>query len=211
MMVALAACCFGSITILVTIAAQGGASLLTILVGRYVIGAATLFLLVGGIGALRMSRGRRARLIALGGGGQAVHVVGGPARTAVRDQPDLQPLAAGLPGDVLYGGVAAAVLRDDEDDSGHVREVGERGAPAMAFLVADDDLAGGKTAAVVAGAEAGRPGRRHLDGPWVRPGRHDGHQHPADQGDEYGARDEGCGDAVAGEGPGKPLPALAAA
>lgn len=72
LLVALAACCFGSITILATIAGRGGASLMTILVGRYLLGAAVLFVLVGGAGALGMARGRRARLIALGGGGQAV-------------------------------------------------------------------------------------------------------------------------------------------
>jgi drug/metabolite transporter (DMT)-like permease len=71
-MVALSACCFGSITILVTIAQRAGASLLTILVWRYVLGAATLALLSGGIAALAAARGRRVRLIALGGGGQAV-------------------------------------------------------------------------------------------------------------------------------------------
>jgi drug/metabolite transporter (DMT)-like permease len=72
LLVALSACCFGSITILVTIASRGGASLLTILVGRYLLGAATLVLLAGGVGALRAAGGRRARLVALGGGGQAV-------------------------------------------------------------------------------------------------------------------------------------------
>lgn len=70
--VALAACCFGSITILVTMAQRAGAPLLTILVWRYLLGAATLVLLSGGISALGAARGRRGRLIALGGGGQAV-------------------------------------------------------------------------------------------------------------------------------------------
>lgn len=71
-LVALSACCFGSITILVTIAQRAGAPLLTILVWRYVLGAAALVLLAGGRSALATARGRRARLIALGGGGQAV-------------------------------------------------------------------------------------------------------------------------------------------
>jgi drug/metabolite transporter (DMT)-like permease len=71
-MVALSACCFGSITILVTIAQRAGASLLTILVWRYLLGAATLVLLSGGVAALASARGRRVRLLALGGGGQAV-------------------------------------------------------------------------------------------------------------------------------------------
>jgi drug/metabolite transporter (DMT)-like permease len=71
-MVALSACCFGSITILVTIAQRAGASLLTILVWRYLLGAGTLALLSGGVVALAAARGRRIRLLALGGGGQAV-------------------------------------------------------------------------------------------------------------------------------------------
>jgi drug/metabolite transporter (DMT)-like permease len=71
-MVALSACCFGSITILVTIAQRAGAPLLTILVWRYLLGAATLALLSGGMAALATARGRRLRLLALGGGGQAV-------------------------------------------------------------------------------------------------------------------------------------------
>jgi len=72
LLVALAACCFGSITILVTIAQRAGAPLLTILVWRYLLGAASLVLLSGGLAALGAARGRRGRLIALGGGGQAV-------------------------------------------------------------------------------------------------------------------------------------------
>jgi drug/metabolite transporter (DMT)-like permease len=71
-MVALSACCFGSITILVTIAERAGAPLLTILVWRYLLGAATLALLSGGVAALAAARGRRLRLVTLGGGGQAV-------------------------------------------------------------------------------------------------------------------------------------------
>lgn len=71
-MVALSACCFGSITILVTIAERAGASLLTILVWRYMLGAVTLTLISGGVAALAGARGRRLRLFALGGGGLAV-------------------------------------------------------------------------------------------------------------------------------------------
>ncbi|MFL5559871.1 MAG: DMT family transporter [Gemmatimonadaceae bacterium] len=72
LLVALSACCFGSITILVTIAQRAGAPLLTILVWRYLLGAATLALLSGGVAALASARGKRLRLVALGGGGQAV-------------------------------------------------------------------------------------------------------------------------------------------
>jgi len=71
-LIALSACCFGSITILVTIAQRAGAPLLTILVWRYLLGAGALVLLAGGGSALAAARGRRVRLVALGGGGQAV-------------------------------------------------------------------------------------------------------------------------------------------
>ena len=55
-----------------TIAQRAGAPLLTILVWRYLLGAATLIVLSGGRAALGAARGRRIRLLALGGGGQAV-------------------------------------------------------------------------------------------------------------------------------------------
>ena len=72
LLVALSACCFGSITILVTIAQRAGAPLLTILVWRYLLGAVALVVLAGGVRSLEAGRGRRLRLLALGGGGQAV-------------------------------------------------------------------------------------------------------------------------------------------
>ena len=53
LLVALAACCFGSIAILVTIAQRAGAPLLTILVWRYLLGAASLVLLSGDVPLLR--------------------------------------------------------------------------------------------------------------------------------------------------------------
>ena len=70
-LVALSACCFGSITILVTLAIRAGAPLLSVLAWRFLLGAGMLILLAGGIGALRAAHGRYARLIILGGGGQA--------------------------------------------------------------------------------------------------------------------------------------------
>lgn len=70
-LVALAACCFGSITILVTLALRAGAPLLSVLAWRYLLGAAMLIVFAGGIGALRAAHGRYARLMILGGGGQA--------------------------------------------------------------------------------------------------------------------------------------------
>jgi drug/metabolite transporter (DMT)-like permease len=70
-LVALAACCFGSIAILATVATRTGAPLLSVLAWRYLLGAATLTVLAGGVGALRAARGSYARLVVLGGGGQA--------------------------------------------------------------------------------------------------------------------------------------------
>jgi drug/metabolite transporter (DMT)-like permease len=70
-LVALSACCFGSISILVTLATRDGAPLLSVLAWRFLIGAAMLAVLAGGIGALRAARGRYGRLLILGGGGQA--------------------------------------------------------------------------------------------------------------------------------------------
>ncbi len=71
-LVAVAACCFGSISILVTIATRAGAPLLSILVWRYLLGALALVALSGGLAGLTLARGRRVRILALGGGGQAV-------------------------------------------------------------------------------------------------------------------------------------------
>ena len=70
-LVALAACCFGSIAILVTLATRTGAPLLSVLSWRFLLGAAALTMLAGGFGALRAARGRYVRLVVLGGGGQA--------------------------------------------------------------------------------------------------------------------------------------------
>ena len=70
-LVALSACCFGSITILVTLAIRAGAPLLSVLAWRFLLGAGMLILLAGGVGALRAAHGRYARLIIFGGGGQA--------------------------------------------------------------------------------------------------------------------------------------------
>ena len=70
-LVALSACCFGSISILVTLAIRAGAPLLSVLAWRFLLGAAMLAVLAGGIRALRTARGRYARLLVFGGGGQA--------------------------------------------------------------------------------------------------------------------------------------------
>lgn len=71
-LVALAACCFGSITILVTIAQRAGAPLLSVLVWRYVLASAALAALSGGGAMFAGTARERVRMIALGGGGQAV-------------------------------------------------------------------------------------------------------------------------------------------
>jgi drug/metabolite transporter (DMT)-like permease len=71
-LITLSACCFGSITILVTLATRTGAPLLSVLAWRFLLGAALLTALAGGIGALRTARGRYARIVAIGGGGQAL-------------------------------------------------------------------------------------------------------------------------------------------
>ena len=56
-LIALSACAFGAITILVTLASRAGAPLLSTLALRYLIGSAAL-LLIAGIPALRGARGR---------------------------------------------------------------------------------------------------------------------------------------------------------
>ena len=72
-MIVASACCFGSIAIFVTLAQRDGAPLLSILVWRFLLGGAGLFLLAGGPAALREARGGRGwRLVALGGPPQAV-------------------------------------------------------------------------------------------------------------------------------------------
>lgn len=70
-LIVLSACSFGSIPILVTLAMRSGATLLTTLTWRYVIGAALLALLAGGAGLLRVAPRRLVALLVIGGGGQA--------------------------------------------------------------------------------------------------------------------------------------------
>ena len=65
------ACCFGSIPILITLATRSGARLVDLLAWRYLVAAALLVVVSGGIGAVR-APGRRAwPLLVLAGGGQA--------------------------------------------------------------------------------------------------------------------------------------------
>ena len=71
MLVLFSACCFGSIPILITLATSSGARLVDVLTWRYLIAAALLVVVSGGIHAV-VAPGRRAWIvIALAGGGQA--------------------------------------------------------------------------------------------------------------------------------------------
>ena len=70
-LVVLAACCFGSVTIFTVIATRAGASLASVLVWRYLIGAALLVLAAGGIRRTIVPSDRALRLLLIAGGGQA--------------------------------------------------------------------------------------------------------------------------------------------
>jgi drug/metabolite transporter (DMT)-like permease len=71
LLVLFSACCFGSIPILITLATTSGARLVDVLAWRYLIAAALLVAVSGGLAAIR-APGRRAWLvIVLAGGGQA--------------------------------------------------------------------------------------------------------------------------------------------
>lgn len=74
-LIALSACAFGAIAILVTLASRTGAPLLSTLALRYLIGSAALLLLAG-LPALRAARGRVGRHLLLGGAGQAAIAFG---------------------------------------------------------------------------------------------------------------------------------------
>ena len=71
LLIVFSACCFGSIPILITLAIGSGARLIDALVWRYAIAALLLMIVSGGIGALRVPRGRAIPLLVLAGGGQA--------------------------------------------------------------------------------------------------------------------------------------------
>ena len=72
MLVLFSACCFGSIPILITLATSSGARLVDVLTWRYLIAAALLVVVSGGVHSV-LAPGRRAwTVIALAGGGQAV-------------------------------------------------------------------------------------------------------------------------------------------
>lgn len=71
-LVALSACCFGSIPVLTTFALRAGAPLTTVLFWRYAIGGVLLIFAAGGVSAV-LRPGRTAlAILALAGGGQAL-------------------------------------------------------------------------------------------------------------------------------------------
>ena len=72
LLVLVAACCFGSISILTVLARGDGATLATILFWRYVVGSAGLFATSGGLAAARLPRERLLPILLLGGAGQAI-------------------------------------------------------------------------------------------------------------------------------------------
>jgi drug/metabolite transporter (DMT)-like permease len=72
MLIVVAACCFGSIATLATLATRAGARIVDVLTWRYVIAAVLLLVVNGGVAAVRAHAGRAWSLLLLGGGGQAV-------------------------------------------------------------------------------------------------------------------------------------------
>jgi drug/metabolite transporter (DMT)-like permease len=71
-LIVVAACCFGSIATLATLATRAGARIVDVLTWRYVIAAALLLPASGGIGAMRAHRRRAWSLVLFAGGGQAL-------------------------------------------------------------------------------------------------------------------------------------------
>jgi drug/metabolite transporter (DMT)-like permease len=72
MLIVVAACCFGSIATLATLATRAGARIVDVLTWRYVIAAALLLVADGGLGAVRAHAQRAWSLLLFGGGGQAL-------------------------------------------------------------------------------------------------------------------------------------------
>ena len=75
LLVMIAACCFGSISVLVVIGRQAGATLLTMLALRFAIGGIGLFAVGGGPAQARVTRRQLLALLLLGGGGQTAVTV----------------------------------------------------------------------------------------------------------------------------------------
>jgi drug/metabolite transporter (DMT)-like permease len=70
-LVIVSACCFGSVIILTELAKRAGATLLTVLAWRYLLGAVLLVVASGGARAVRLPWRRALTLLAVGGAGQA--------------------------------------------------------------------------------------------------------------------------------------------
>ena len=71
LLVLFSACCFGSISIFITLGTRTGASLVDLLAWRYVIAAALLVIAGGGLGAARAQGSRGLALLSFAGAGQA--------------------------------------------------------------------------------------------------------------------------------------------
>ena len=71
-LVALSACCFGSIAILVTVAQRGGTPLVSVLAMRFLLGAVGLFAVARLRSPASAAQGRASRLVLLGGPPQAI-------------------------------------------------------------------------------------------------------------------------------------------
>ena len=67
-MILFSACCFGSIPVLITLATASGAQLTDLLAWRYLVAAVLLFLLSGGLAAVRLPLRRALVLVLLAGG-----------------------------------------------------------------------------------------------------------------------------------------------
>jgi len=72
MLIVLAACCFGSIATLATLATRAGARIVDVLTWRYVIAAVLLLVVNGGPAPVRAQARRAWSLLLFGGGGQAL-------------------------------------------------------------------------------------------------------------------------------------------
>jgi drug/metabolite transporter (DMT)-like permease len=72
MLIVVAACCFGSIATLATLATRAGARIVDVLTWRYVIAAALLLAVNRGVGQMRAHSRRAWPLVLFGGGGQAL-------------------------------------------------------------------------------------------------------------------------------------------
>lgn len=72
LLILFSACCFGSISILITLATNSGAGLVDLLVWRYALAAVLLVVVSGSFTAMRSAGRRTVPLLVLAGGGQAL-------------------------------------------------------------------------------------------------------------------------------------------